>query len=71
MAPGAVLRQASGAGRHAAAQRSLRRGSGHPEEPAAGGRLQTVGGTSNTNATAFYRLDSIVGCEIGLRESFH
>lgn len=44
MAPGAVLRQTSGAGRHAAPQRSLRRGSGHPEEPAAGGRLQTVGG---------------------------
>lgn len=43
MAPGAVLRQTSGAGRHAAPQRSLRGGPGHAEEPAAGGRLQTVG----------------------------
>lgn len=49
MAPGAVLRQTSGAGRHAAPQRGLRRRSGHSEEPAAGRRLQTVGGIDSIN----------------------
>lgn len=47
MAPGAVQRQTSGAGGPAAAQRSLRGRSGHPEEPAAGGQLQTVGGANS------------------------
>lgn len=49
MAPGAVLRQTLGAGRHAAPQRSLRGGSGHPEEPAAGERVQTVGGAKEAH----------------------
>ena len=47
MAPGAVQRQTSGAGGPAAAQRSLRGRPGHPEEPAAGGQLQTVGGANS------------------------
>lgn len=70
MAPGAVLRQTSGAGRHAAPQCSLRRRSGHPDEPAAGARLQTVGGSGNVNRTTFYLMDRIVGGETRLQERY-
>ncbi len=59
MASGAVLRQAAGAGRHAAPQCSLCWRSGHPEKPAAGGQLQTVGGSNNISEIVWVFSDRV------------